>query len=131
MIEAWWYARRRWDDTRNEDETIHATVRNSPTKTRPRDNTNETIRDDEDSAIRDEKSETIRDEKTLQYVTKRAIRCTTIILKKWAPGANNRVTLIYFTNLEISPAAPRSVCGRGAWFFLIWSAGSEREKAKQ
>jgi len=45
-------------------------------------------------------------------VTERKTRYA-IILKKWAPGANNRATLIYSTNLEISPAAPRSVFGRG------------------
>jgi len=37
--------------------------------------------------------------------------------RKWAPGASNSATLIYFINLKISPAAPCSVFGRGAWFF--------------
>jgi len=54
---------------------------------------------------------------TRQYATKRTIRCTTTILKKWALGANNRATLIFFTNPEISPATHSSVCGREAWFF--------------
>jgi len=89
------------DDTRDGDRTIRAIVRNSLAKTRPCDNTNETIRDDEDSAIRDEKK---RDD------TRQKERCTTTILKKWAPGASNRATLIYSTNLKISPAAPRSIC---------------------
>jgi len=59
------------------------------------------IRDDEDNAICDEQDDTRQ-------------KYATIIFKKWAPGANNRATLIYSTNLEISPAAPRSVFDRGA-----------------
>jgi len=74
--------------------------------------------------------------KTMQYAMKRTRRYATermtqyAILKKWLPGASNRATIIYSTNLEISLAAPRSIYGRGTWFFLIRSARPEREKVK-
>jgi len=54
-------AKRRRDDTRDRDGAIRAVVRNAPAKTRPRDNTSETIHEDEERAMRDEQSWTIRD----------------------------------------------------------------------
>jgi len=116
MIEAWRYAKRKRDDTQDEDGTIRETKTGRYARRR-RDDTryrkefackNATTRQHErDDTRRKERDDTWQ---------KEWIRCTTI-LNKWAPGANNRATLIYFTNLEINPAAPRSVCGREAWFF--------------
>jgi len=108
-------ARRRRDDTRDRDGAIRAAVRNALAKTtaRPRDNTSETIHEDEDRTVHDEKSWTIRDKVMISDVI-------TLLIKQWAPGASNRTAIRDFNNfnnfdnLQITPAAPRSVYGRGA-----------------
>jgi len=43
------------------------------------------------------------------------------------PGASNRAAQKYYDeNVDISPAAPGSVFGRGAWFFYFISGIRER-----
>jgi len=69
------------------------------------DETSEMIHDRKKYAIHEETNETIRNKRTIHYATN---------LRKWAPGANSRATLIFFTNLQINPAAPCSVFSRGA-----------------
>jgi len=66
------------------------------------------IRDDENDAIRDKKNGTIRDKKNDMICNNN----TEMGARRYC--MNNRATVIYSTNLEISPAAPRSVFGREA-----------------
>jgi len=46
------------------------------------------------------------------------------------PGANNRIILISLTNLEIGPAAPRSVCAEGRDSFNSGGKAGKEGKGK-
>jgi len=123
------YAKRRLDDTRyskksNETRSYAKamTRRYMMRKTSiTRDEMSEMIHDRKKYAIHEETNETIRDKRTIHYATN---------LRKWAPGANSRATLIFFTNLQINPAVPYSIFGRGGVILLIQVARFEGEKAQ-
>jgi len=53
-------------------------------------------------------------ERNERHIQRERSNTRQLYLRKWAPGANNRATLISFTNLKISLAVPCSVFGRGA-----------------